>query len=95
MIDFDVNTITFSPGFDDYSFLLWNGYDDENEEVYVGIGIPCKENPEWKFWALYDNVTEPLELSTEETEDVKDKVTEHCLHNGYVWKRGYFEKKSD
>lgn len=80
----------FTPYCDDYDFTLEQGIDEEGDE-YHGIDIPCKDDPEWRFWSLYEDDCIGWELSDEEMENIKEQVTKYCLENGYTYNGKYFE----
>ena len=81
----------FSPYCDDYDFTLEQGIDEEGDEFYHGIDIPCKDDPEWRFWSLYEDDCIGWKLSDDEIENIKKQVTKYCLENGYLYNGKYFE----
>ena len=48
-IDFDIAKAELTPHCDDYEFTLGVTKDDEGDECYLVIDIPCKGYPEWRF----------------------------------------------
>lgn len=81
----------FTPYCDDYDFLLEQGTDCEGDEFYHGIDIPCKDDPVWRFWTLYEYDTDKWSLSDKEKEKIKKQVIRYCLKNGYTFNGQYFE----
>lgn len=92
-INFDISKITFTPYCDDYDFTLDEVKDNEGDECYLGIDIPCKEDPKWLFWLLFEDESVHWDLSDKDKEYIKQKVMKYCLANGYTYNGKFFERK--
>ena len=90
-IDFDITKIKFTPYCDGYDFTLGIIKDNEGDECYLGIDIPCKDDPEWRFWLLFEDDTVKWDISNEDKTYIKEKTIEYCFANGYTYNGKYFE----
>lgn len=91
-IKYNISQLRFEPYADGYSFLLAVFEQDTENEHYIGIDIPCKNDEKWRFFVLFDDHTEPWELSVSEREFLRYKAREYCESHGYTYKGTYFEK---
>lgn len=94
-VDFDVTKIKFELYSDSYTFILGTTKDDKDNEYYLGIDIPCNDDPEWRFWILFENDngeswTFPWIMSNKDKEYIKQKTIEYCLSNRYTYNKKYF-----
>lgn len=92
----DLTKIEFAPYCDAFDFTLTDALlDSDGEEYYAGIDIPCKEDPEWRFWLKFEYDTVAWDLTDEEEEYIKKKAVSYCTSNGYVFTGKYFEIKDN
>lgn len=90
-VDFDITKIEFTPYCDDYDFTLGTVIDDEGDECYLGLDIPCKDDPEWNFWLLFEDDSVGWDLTDDEMNYIKEFAIKYCLANGYTYNGKYFE----
>ena len=79
-VNFDITKIVFTPYCDNYDFTLGITRDNEGDECYLGIDIPCKDDAEWRFWLLFEDDNVAWNISNEDKEYVKQEAIKHCLY---------------
>jgi hypothetical protein len=89
-IDFDITKAELTPHCDNYDFTLGVTKDDEGDECYLVIDIPCKGYPEWRFWLLFEDDTAVWDISDEDKMYIQNKIMEYCLAYGYLYNGSYF-----
>ena len=92
-VNFGITKIVFTSYCDNYDFTLGITRDNEGDECYLGIDIPCKDDAEWRFWLLFEDDNVAWNISNEDKEYVKQEVIKHCLSNGYSYNGKYFEQR--
>jgi hypothetical protein len=85
-------TYEFTSFCDDYDFTVGKGVDDEGDEFYYGVDIPCEIDTEWHFWLLYDHDCIEWKLSNKEKENIIEQAAKYCLGKGYTFNGKYFER---
>lgn len=83
-VEFDTDKIKFAPYCDSYEFIMG--------KYYLGIDIPTKDDPEWRFWVLIEDAYTALDIPVEDKEHIKNKVIEYCLSHEYSYNGKYFDK---
>ena len=92
-VKFDITKIVFTPYCDNYDFTLGITRDDEGDECYLGIDIPCEYDAECRCWLLFEDDNVDWNISNEDKEYVKQEAIKYCLSNGYSYNGKYFEQR--
>lgn len=87
MMKTQLKNLKFDAFGDGSAFILGEHNEEVQEDSFCyGVDIPVEDDPEWRFWKMYDDETVSWSLTDEEKEYIKDQTTAYCLKNGYLYR---------
>lgn len=86
MMKAQLKNLKFDAFGDGSAFILGEHNEEAQEDSFCyGVDIPVKDDPEWRFWKMYEDETVSWSLTNEEKEYIKSQTTAYCLNNGYLY----------